>query len=118
MTTTDQQLPDLDQQETRTAVSHRSQVTLADGTTFVVRVTNRDRVAWDMTAPRHKWGRAQDVPFLAQTFVTFAAAKREGAFTGTFDAFRDSCEEIEDLPVDDEADVIRPTTKAPGPAPS
>jgi hypothetical protein len=45
-------------EEDRTLPGHRMRVSMADGTTYTVRITNRDRVAWDKTAPRHKWGNA------------------------------------------------------------
>lgn len=98
---------------TRTAEQQRYAVEMADGDTFTVRVTNPDRLRWDMTAPRKGWGKAQDVPFLAQTFVTWAAAKREGHTDLPWEAFQDQCLDITPLEVDEELDVIRPTTPAP-----
>lgn len=115
MTTTedDTALRELAELEERTLPGHRTKVTLADGTSYVVRITNREYLAWDKTAPRKKWGTAQDVPFLAATFMAWAAAKREGLTGSTFDAFSEECEEVEAIQVEDE-DLARPTRKGPG----
>jgi hypothetical protein len=98
--------------EGRTSRVQRNTVEMADGTTFTVRVTNPDYLRWDMTAERRGWGKATDKPFLAQTFVTWCAAKREKATDLGWDDFQESCIQIAALEVDDEADVIRPTNPA------
>jgi hypothetical protein len=91
----------------RTLPGHQMRVTMADGTEFDVRITNRDRVAWDKTAPRHKWGNAGDVPFLASTFFAWSAAYREKLTDLKFEAFQEQCEDLND--VTDATDDIRPT---------
>jgi hypothetical protein len=101
--------------EERVLPGHRTRATLSDGSSFVVRITNRERLAWDRTAPRKKWGTVQEVPFLASTFMAYCAAKREGLTALTFDQFSDVCEDLEDLE-EDESDVARPTRKGPGDA--
>lgn len=111
--TDDTELAELADIEERTLPGHRSQVILADGTTFVVRITNREYLAWDKTAPRKKWGTAQAVPFLAATFMAWAAARREDLTSLNFDQFSDVCEEVSDLPEEPE-DIARPTQKGPG----
>jgi hypothetical protein len=75
----------------------------------VVEIRNADRLQWDLTAPRKKWGKASDVPVLAQTFVSFCAAKREKAIPDgmTWEQFQDELIALED--VEDEPTVIRPT---------
>jgi hypothetical protein len=92
----------------RTLPGHRMHVTMADGSEFTVRITNRDRVAWDKTAPRHKWGSASDVPFLASTFLAWSAAYREGHTTLTFERFQEQCDDLADLKPDED-DAARPT---------
>jgi hypothetical protein len=94
--------------EQRTLPGHRMRVTMSDGAEFEVRITNRDRVAWDKTAPRHKWGSAQDVPFLASTFLAWSAAYREGLTELKFERFQDECDDIADIKHDAEDDA-RPT---------
>lgn len=68
---------------------------LEGGRELTVRVTNRERVRWDKTAPRHGWGKAEEVPHLAMTFVCWAAAKREDLFDGNFDQFADALEDYD-----------------------
>lgn len=93
--------------EERALPGHRMRVSMSSGEEFTVRVTNRDRVAWDKTAPRHKWGNAAEVPFLASTFLAWSAAYREGLTDLKFEAFTDACDDLEDVTeVDDDA---RPT---------
>lgn len=82
---------------------------------FTVRILNKDRVAWDKTAPKKKWGAAQDVPFLASTFLAFCAMKREGLYTDSFDAFCDWAEDVEDITDEEDNLGADPTKKGPGP---
>jgi hypothetical protein len=93
--------------EARTLPGHRMHVVMADGAEFDVRITNRDRVAWDKTAPRHKWGSASEVPFLASTFLAWSAAYREQLTDLKFEQFQEQCEDIAD--VTDTGDDVRPT---------
>lgn len=102
--------------------NQRSLVELAGGQTFVVRITMPDRLRWDMTAPRKQWGKAQDVPFLADSFVTWAAAKRQGDYVGSWEDWTGrngepgELVEITHLDDDDLGDVVAfPTQKAPSP---
>ena len=124
MTSTDYE-PDLtDFEETpplpaegRSMPSNRTRVEMLDGTTFTVRVTQRDYIQWDLYAPKRKLPKAADAPFLAQAFVTWVAAKREGRTALPFEAFRDALADVEDLPAD-ESDVARPTRRGAGPGSS
>ena len=93
--------------EERTLPGHRMRVAMADGSEYVVRITNRDRVAWDKTAPRHKWGSATEVPFLASTFLAWSAAYREGLTDLKFEAFADACDDLADITTTE--DAARPT---------
>lgn len=52
-------------------------------------IINPDRVRWDMTAAKHKWPSFADAPFLGTTFLAWAALRRTGQYTDTFEAFRD-----------------------------
>lgn len=95
---------------------HRVRVHMGDGTPALeVRILNRDRVLWDKTAPRKKWGAAQDVPFLASTFLAWAACRRENLTGLTFDQFCEVAEDVEDVATDD-SDLAGPTRRAAGPA--
>lgn len=89
-----------------------------DGTEHRVRILNKDKVAWDKTRSKHKWEAAQDAPFLAGNFLAFCAAKREGIFDGTFDAFVEWAGDVEDDTSEEDelgADPTR-TAQAPGSA--
>jgi hypothetical protein len=85
---------------------------LADGTSATVEIRNSDRLQWDLTAPRKKWGKASEVPVLAQTFIAFVAAKREKAIPADmpWETFQNELLVIEDA--DEEPAVIRPTKTA------
>lgn len=87
---------------------HRARVVLTDGTEMVVRITNREYVLWDKTAPKHKWGSAQEHPFLFATFLSFAAARRDDLTDLTFEKWEAVCEVNDDLP-EEEEDRARPT---------
>lgn len=93
----------------RTMPGRRSKVTLVDGTTFVVRITNREFVAWDMTRPKRKWPLLQDAPFLGATFLAHRAAVREGLTALTWDQWQDQVDLLENVPEDEEEDTVRPT---------
>lgn len=73
---------------------------------YTVRVANREVIAYEKTAARHReWPQpTADNPQLGRhfqmTFCTFAAAKRVGRFEGTFDQW---CEVLEDWNVVTEA---------------
>jgi hypothetical protein len=85
----------------------RARLHLANGDSFVVSITNADRLQWDLTAPRKKWGKATEVPVLAQTFIGYVAAKREKHTDLSWDQFQEQLIGMED--VDEEPAVIRPT---------
>ncbi len=73
-----------------------------------VTITNPDRVRWDMTRSKHNWPTFNDAPFLGTTFLAWAALRREGIYTGTFEDFRDrdavDVQSYEDTT--DEADAV------------
>lgn len=86
----------------RTLPGRRSQVTLTDGTTFVVRITNREFIAWDMTARKRDWGALSDQPFLGATFLAHRAAIREGLTKLTWDQWTDQVDALDNLAPDEE----------------
>ena len=111
-----------DETEERRLPGHYCDVTMADGTVHRVRITNREYVAWDMTAPRHRWGTAKEAPFLSATFMAYAGLKREGKLPAkyTFDQFREDAEDVSSVPEDDELGEAgaRPTLPVPLPGSS
>lgn len=44
-----------------------------------LQTTNADLVLWDRTRIKHKWPKFEDAPFLWLTFISWSAARREGA---------------------------------------
>lgn len=100
------------------ALSTHIHVVLEDGRDFVVKTGNRDRIAWDRTAPRKSWS-AEKQPFIFANFLAWNAARREGHFEGTFDGPGGWLDAADDLtPVrlaDDELAAeaeVRPTPPA------
>jgi len=69
----------------------------AEGRLFTVRITNRERIDYEMTARKRQWGAAQDSPHQALTFMAWKAAQRAGDPTGqlTFDKFVDQVVEVQ-----------------------
>jgi hypothetical protein len=113
---TDDQLDELEAElgePARRLPGRRTRITFPDGREVVVRITNRELVLWDKTAPRHKWGAVDSAPFLAQSFTTWAAARRSEVFDGTFDVWNGLELWLEDLP-EDSTDEARPTRPGPG----
>lgn len=86
----------------------RIHVELEDGTEFTVRVTNRDYIRWDKTAPKRKWGNFRDVPFRFATFLAWSAANRDGLTPLTFEQFEEAALEVDRLEQTAE-DAARPT---------
>jgi hypothetical protein len=97
-------------EEGRVLPGRRSKVTLADGTTFVVRITNREFVAYDMTRAKRKWPPLSDAPFLGATFLAHRAALREGLTALSWDQWQEAVDALENLPEDEEdTEQGRPT---------
>lgn len=61
-------------------------VEMADGTQHSVRILLADQVRMEGTAKRNKWDMEAD-QITVNTFVTFAAMKRSGLYTDTYDKF-------------------------------
>jgi hypothetical protein len=61
---------------------------------YTVRITNRDRIAYEKAAARHKeWPSPTDGRSFAMTFLTWNAARRDGRTGLTFDQWQDALEE-------------------------
>lgn len=65
------------------------QIELAQGDILAETVLNPDRVRWDMAATRNGWPSFDKAPFLGLTYLAWAALKRQGRYTGTWDDFKD-----------------------------
>lgn len=89
-------------------------VELSDGTTWDVRILNRDFVSYDLIRAKRNWPQGEEAPFLLNNFLAFCASKRAGHYSGTFESFVDAA----DLVKLSRADAARPTQPGAGPASS
>jgi hypothetical protein len=65
---------------------------------YIVRVTNRERIGYEKAAARHReWPAMEQGQHFAMTFVCWAAAKRAGHTSLTFEAFADVLEDYDVL---------------------
>lgn len=61
---------------------------------YEVRITNRERIAYEKTAARHKeWPTMETGRHFAMTFVCWAAAKRAGRTVLTFEQWQEVLED-------------------------
>lgn len=92
----------------RTLPGRRARVVLSSGEEFVVRLTNRDYVRYDLERQRRKLPEGQGAPFVFATFLAWSAALRDGQTDLTWPAWMDNVEDLENLKGDEE-DAARPT---------
>jgi len=65
-----------------------------DGTSYRVRTVNRDRIAYEKAAAKHKeWPGLEQGPNFAMTFLCWHAARREGRTTLGFEQFAEVLED-------------------------
>jgi hypothetical protein len=81
----------------------------AGGDTFLVRVTNRERIKWERVSIARKWPRAIDAQNLAVTFTAWAAAQRDGLTTLTWEQWEDALEDYDVITPEEMDDPVRPT---------
>lgn len=92
-------------------------VTMAGGDRHDVRVLNPDLIRYDLVRARDKtFPSYTEAKFLALTYFAFAACKRLGLYTGTWETFRDTdCVDVSDTTArdgSDDADPSRPALEA------
>jgi len=76
-------------------------VVLADGQADQVTVGNADLIRWDLTRVRRGWPSLGDALFLGNTFLAWAALKRQGSpLVGAldFDDWQGQVELVQDAP--------------------
>lgn len=88
----------------------RVRVVLLDGSDYVVKTIQADRVRYDLTAPRHKWPEGTRSPFLWFTFLAWSAARREQLTTLQFEQFHEQCVSTKALDHDPDEDDVTPTS--------
>lgn len=87
----------------------RVRVVLLDGSDYVVRTIQADRVRYDLTAPGHKWPEGTRAPFLWFTFLAWAASKRLGMTAHRWEEFSDQVVSTTALDHDPDEDDVTPT---------
>jgi len=91
-------------------------VVMADGAEWEVQPIGPDQILWERTAVKHKWPDFQQTPVTWQTFLAWAASRREGLIPPslTWEAFSGSehryVQNVQDTPAEEE------DPDAPGPA--
>ena len=65
----------------------RTRIEFDDGTVITVREIFADQVRWDTDRAKRNWPALQDAPILASGYIAYAAAVREGKFSGSWDTF-------------------------------
>lgn len=80
-----------------------------------IQTTNADLVLWDRTRYKHKWPGVADAPFLWLTFISWAAARRQGAIPGdlAYERWETQVLEVEALNVGDDDETGNPTQAVP-----
>jgi hypothetical protein len=69
------------------------------GEPLEVQTDNRDLLAWESTALRHKWGSFQDRPFKWLTFLAWSALRRSGDLETslTYEAWETQVRSVRDI---------------------
>ncbi|WP_024794199.1 hypothetical protein [Tomitella biformata] len=82
-------------------------VTMDTGEKLTVETRNPDRIAWDRTSRKHKWGPFSESPFIGMTFLAWAGLTRTKQVDCTWEEFSETrCVDIESDDEDDAADPI------------
>jgi len=95
---------DLEEIPARRQPGHLVELFVEGQDPFTVRLTNRERIAYEKVAAKHpEWPATDQGQHFAMTFVCWAAAKRAGHTTTTFEQWQDVLEDYEvaqDVPAD------------------
>lgn len=75
----------------------RLRIVPADGEPYVVQVLNPDLLTFEDTAATHRWAGPGKAPFRWLTFVAWAASTRTGATDLSWDEFRKTTRQIDNL---------------------
>jgi hypothetical protein len=86
-------------------------IEMENGDTFDVKTKTADYLLFETTAKRHKWGGVSENPALWEAFLAFAASRRVGKFTGTWEVFQKEVDIVEATPED-----VDPTNEVVGDA--
>jgi hypothetical protein len=88
-------------------------IELQDGRRFTVQTSTRDYVLYDQTAKRQKppWGPMTENIALWEAFTGWAAAKRTGNYSGSWEQFLDDAVSVDTQPQGEDVD---PTLRGAG----
>lgn len=70
-------------------------VELSNGETLEVQSKTADYILWEKTAKQHKWGTLSENPALWEAFIGWAACKRAGLYSGSWDQWQQDIEMVD-----------------------
>ncbi len=62
-------------------------IEMDNGDKFEVQTKTADYLLYETTAKRHKWGTVSDNPAMWEAFLGWAASRRVGKYSGTWETF-------------------------------
>ena len=86
-------------------------IVMENGDVYDVTTKTADYLLFETTAKRHKWGGVSDNPALWEAYLGWAALRRVGKFSGTWEAFTKEVDMVEATPED-----VDPTKEVVGDA--
>jgi len=86
-------------------------VEMENGDRFEVTTKTVDYLLWEDTAKKHRWGSFSDSPARWEAFLGWAAIKRMGKYSGTWEEFKSAVDSVEATPV-----AVEPTNEVVGDA--
>lgn len=99
--------PDVEEAPARRQPGMLVELSIEGELPYRVRITNRERLAFEKTAARHReWPTAQAAPNFAMTFCCWSAARRAERTALTFEQWQEVMEDY-DVIAEDPADPTR-----------
>lgn len=89
-------------------------ITPVTGSAYEVQTIIADQVAFSHKRRQSKWPAITEDPLLAQNYIAFAAARREGKFTGTWDDFGLQTAEVTEETIDEDDEFTAVTVDSDG----
>ncbi len=87
----------------------------ADGEPYEVLTRLIDHNTWDTTRARHKWPTGDEAPMTWLAFIAWAAARRTGQTSLTYEQFLADTDAVEGVDDDEGGEEAGPTQSVPGP---
>jgi len=73
-------------------------VEMENGDVFDVVTRTTDYLLYETTAKKHKWGGVGENPAMWEAFLAWAAVRRLGKYSGTWEAFQKDVDMVEATP--------------------